>query len=305
MYITIQTSAYSGATLLGRLLGGHPEIATIGEMNGLVAHNDPETYLCSCGCRIKDCDFWKSVTTGMRKRGLEFNVANFAMAFRLSGPLPIQYLRKAAFRSSTLDFLRERVLRYWPGEHRQMQALVARNLAFIDTVLELTGKRVFVDTSKDRIRFRALRRYSDLDVRVIHLVRDVRGVIVSRLRRGRAPHGARQAAHEWRLIHEKIEAVRQLLPADRYIQVRYEDFCADVCGNLERLYHFCGVSSDVDASSLLHTPHHILGNPMRLSELKDLRDIRLDERWRDLLTSDDLEAIGEGAGALSRRYGYC
>lgn len=304
IFVTVQTSAYSGATLLGRLLGGHPEIATVGEMNGLVSHNDPEVYLCSCGSRIRECDFWKLVTSGMRKRGFEFDVADFGMAFRLNGPLPIHYLRRVTFRSGALEFVRDRVLRYWPGEHRQMKALVARNLAFIDTVLDITGKHVLVDTSKDRLRFRAFRQYADLDVRVIHIVRDVRGVVASRLRRGRARVDARMAARDWCRIHERIEATLGTLPPDRYIQVRYEDLCRDVCGTLAQLYRFCGVSPQVDAASLLRSTQHIVGNRMRLSELTDIQDIRIDERWRGLLTSKELEDIGQSACVLSRRYGY-
>lgn len=304
MFVTVQTSSYSGATLLGRLLGAHPEVATIGEMDGLLARNDPELYLCSCGQRIRQCEFWQAVQAGMRSRGYEFDVADFGLAFRLRGPRAIQWLRKAAFQSGVANAIRDTLLGCLPDERRRMEALVARNLAFIETVLALTGKRVFVDTSKDRLRFRALRRHSSLDVRAIHLVRDVRGVVASRLRRGRISRGVDRAARDWSLVHGKIEVALAALPAERRIQVRYEDLCRDVPGTLARLYEFCGVAAGSGTADLRRSPHHLIGNRMRLSELVDLGDVRTDERWRNLLANGDLEKIERSAGSLGRRYGY-
>ncbi len=81
------------------------------------------------------------------------------------------------------------ILCTWPAARRRWKALVARNEAFVESVLDVTGKEVFVDTSKDRLRVKALRNFSPFDVRAIHLIRDVRGVVASQLRRGTRPRG--------------------------------------------------------------------------------------------------------------------
>ena len=55
VFVSIETSSYSGATLLAFLLGAHPQIATIGEMDGLIPRENPDEYFCSCGQLIKRC----------------------------------------------------------------------------------------------------------------------------------------------------------------------------------------------------------------------------------------------------------
>jgi hypothetical protein len=300
VFVAIETSAFSGATLLAFLLGAHPQIATVGEMNGLIARENPDTYLCSCGQNIKACPFWDSVGAAMRRRGLAFDVAHFDTEFDLGGPRPIQYLRRGSFRNNSVDAMRDALFRAWPSERHRLQALAARNMAFIESVLEVTDKRVFVDTSKDRLRLNALRRYTSLDVRAIHLVRDVRGVVASRLRRG-ASIDAREAAQQWARLHQRLQINLGVLSADRRIRVRYEDLCQDTRGTLQRLYRFCGVDLDVQTADHRSIPQHIVGNAMRLT---DLPEIRADERWRSLLTKDQLDEIQRVAGSLIHQYGY-
>jgi hypothetical protein len=170
----------------------------------------------------------------------------------------------------------------------------------IESVLEVSGKRVFVDTSKDRMRLSALRRFSGLDIRAIHLVRDARGVVASRLRRG-VGIDAREAARQWVRLHRRLEVTLSALPAERRMLARYEDVCQNIHGMLRQLYRFCGVDLDVDIANFRTVPHHIVGNPMRL---KQLSEIRLDERWRSLLTSEQIDQVSQVAAQFLRHYGY-
>jgi hypothetical protein len=300
VFVSVETLAYSGATLLAFLLGAHPQIATVGEMDGLIPREVPDEYLCSCGQRIKVCEFWQSVKIAMQTKGFEFDVAHFDTKFILGGPRLIQYLRMGSSRNHILDSIRDAIFHAWPGETRRLKALVARNVAFIEAVLEVTGKGVFVDTSKDRLRLQSLRKFSTLDVRAIHLVRDVRGVVASRLQREEID--AREAARQWVKSNQKLRTNLRSLPEEARVLLRYEDLCQDVQGALERLCHFCGVDPGIKVADFRAVPHHIVGNPMRL---RAASEIRLDERWKSLLTEDQLKEINQAAGTLSRRYGYC
>lgn len=300
VFVSIQTSSFSGATLLAFLLGAHPEIATVGEMNGLIARENPDTYTCSCGQPIKTCAFWQAVTEAMHRRGFAFDVADFGTEFTFGGPRPVRYVRRGSFRNNTLDALRDALFLAWPTERRRMDALVARNVAFVESVLEVTGKRVFVDTSKDRMRLGALARASALDVRAVHLVRDVRGVVASRLRRG-VPIEAREAARQWTRLHHRIHVALQALPEERRLRVRYEDLCANPQETLARVFHLCGVAPSAQIDDLPNAQQHIVGNAMRLGSL---REIRPDDRWRSLLTSQQLRDINRAAQRLSQQFGY-
>jgi hypothetical protein len=269
-------------------------------MDGLIARDDPDEYLCSCGQKIRVCGFWQSVTAAMSKRGCEFDVAHFDTKFSLAGPKVLQYIRYGSSHNHYLDALRDTVLYAWPTEKRVLQPLVRRNKAFVESVLEVTGKEVFVDTSKDRLRLRLLRRFSEFDVRAVHLVRDVRGVAASRLHRGRN-RDARSAARQWVKENRKIETALRSLPRECVMQLRYEDVCKDVHGSLRKLYRFFGVDPGFVVTDFRAVPHHIIGNKMRLGHKSE---ISLDERWERMFTPDQLHQIHQVAHKLERRYGY-
>jgi len=299
-YVSVATSAYSGATLLAFLLNAHPQIVSIGEMDGLIPSEDPEEYLCSCGQRIKDCDFWHSVSKSMTRRGYDFNVADFDMIFKPVGSKVIKRISTGSSRNRSLDRVRDTLFQAWPAESRRRKEWVNRNVAFVEAVLEVTDKKVFVDTSKGRWRLKLLHEYSNLDVRAIHLVRDVKGVVNSRLRR-RVDLEAREAARQWVNLNQKLEITLQDLPKEKQIQIRYEDLCQDVQGTLAGLYAFCGVDSSIEIKDLVSTTHHIVGNTMRLSSLSR---IKLDERWKSELGKTQQEEINRAAANFMERYGY-
>lgn len=301
-YVSVQTYSHSGSTLLAFLLGAHPQIVTVGEMNGLDGLKEKiniETFLCSCGQRIAECEFWQSVTTAMHERGFEFDVANFETRFALPGPLLFQTLYNKLL-NYKFDLLREAIFGAWPGGVRRLKTLVARNEALINAIVSLTLKPVFVDTSKDRLRFYAMSKWSYLDTRVIHLVRDVRGVTTSHLRRHKVD-SAHKTARRWANFNRGIESRLAAFPADKQMMVRYEDLCQDTSGVLKRLFNFCGVDPETQITDFGAVPHHIIGNVMRL---RFQSEIKLDERWKSILTAEQLKEIDRFAGDLNRRYGY-
>ena len=83
--------------------------------------------------------------------------------------------------------------------------------------------------------------------------------------------------------------------------MRYEDLCADPRATLDRIARFIGVAPASGAFDLGAMEHHIIGNSMRL---RGIDGIRHDERWREQLTSSDLDVIARLAGEASRRFGY-
>lgn len=300
IFVPIETSAFSGATLLGFLLGSHPCIATVGEMDGIITSRSIDEYLCSCGRKIKECEFWQSIETAMANKGFEFDVSCFDTKFVLNGPNFIQRLRVGAVGNGAIDSIRDKILFALPTETRQLKALVARNVALIEAVLETTNKTVFLDTSKDRLRIKALRKFSSLDVRALHLVRDVRGVVASQLRRGKK-NDVDTIAKKWVRQHRTFETTLKNWSEKKYIRVRYEDLCQDTEGTLKQICDFCGVDSNFNFENFRTAPHHILGNKMRL---RSTSEIELDERWKIDLTAEQLKTIDQVAGTLMRQYGY-
>ena len=56
--VYILAPSHSGTTLLARLLGSHPDVYTVGELQPLIS-GDITKYRCSCGALIRECGFWR------------------------------------------------------------------------------------------------------------------------------------------------------------------------------------------------------------------------------------------------------
>lgn len=300
IFITIETAAFSGATLLSLLLGTHPEITTIGELGGLISRDDPDEYLCSCGQRIKECGFWHSVTVAMSNRGYKFDVTRFQTKYENNGPQFIQKLRIGSVRNKNIDSLRDHILFSLPAEKRKLKTHADRNVALINSILEVAGKEILIDSSKNRMRIRALGKFSKLDIRAIHFVRRAEGVVASQFRRGRGSDVAK-LARDWVKRHDRISKTLASWPQEKRTFIRYEDFCQHPENTLIKLIGFCGADPNLQRLDIEETTHHVIGNPMRL---KPITEIELDERWKTELTQIQIQEIRRVAGKLNRHFGY-
>jgi hypothetical protein len=177
--------------------------------------------------------------------------------------------------------------------------VVARSKALASVILAVTGKSIFFDTSKSYTTIRYLSREDAIDLRVVHLVRDVRGAGLAMKRKRHLTWP--QVVVSWVRTNRNIEQQLRRLPADRWIRIRYEDLCRDPQGTLDRFFAFCGAEPHTLTTSLLSQEHHIVGNRMRL---RYTGEIKLDESWKDVLTGDELECAERLAGSAHRRYGY-
>lgn len=294
-YVFLASHAYSGSTFLSYLMGAHPEVATVSDVSGQRREHVMDTFQCSCGRLMAACPFWTDLLVELGRTGLDFSLANFELGFDHRSPPWLGALRVRSLCSGMLEQLRDRAFRVIPRDERHMVKLGQRNAAFAGAVLRKTGASVFMDASKERLRARYLQRYVDPELRVIHLVRDARGVVDSTIRRGKRRISPTEAARRWARTNDAIARSMSSIPPPRRLVVRYEDVCADPRKEMRRIFSFCGVDPDVDVEHLIGGEQHLLGNRMRLG---GVQEIRLDERWHSTLTSAELETIAANAGPL-------
>jgi hypothetical protein len=311
--------SHSGSTLLAILLGGHPDVCTVGELkaNSL---GDVSRYRCSCGKVLLECRFWQEVGRAVSASGRPFEIAEAGTDLVFGASPYVRRLLRPLHRGPLLESLRDLALSLSPTWRRQLPEIQRRNAELARAVCRLTGRRVLVDSSKVALRLKYLLQNPAFDVRVIRIVRDGRAVALTYMDparfadardpslRGGGMGGGREserlsaaaAAREWRRSTEEAEALLAGLPADRYTESRYEELCADPAGTLRRLFAFIGVDPS-PATTTAAAERHVLGNGMRFDQD---REVRLDERWRQALTSEDLRAFDEVAGPVLRRLGY-
>ena len=238
------------------------------------------SFACSCGKLMTTCDFWRQVGEAYRspdRRGLE--LADFRTGFDVGSNGLSKRLRSGSLRWSWLERSRDRVLAVaWPGHRQEMVEVGSRTQALAEAVMQVTGSHIFVDASKERLRGRYLMRHVEMDVRIIHLVRDPRGVADSTLRHREGAGGsAEAAARSWVALQRRSQGVLDELPSDRWTRVFYEDLCANVEATMERLYAFCGADPGRRLAADYRSDQHLLGNVMRLDAVGE---IKADERWR-------------------------
>jgi len=316
----ILAASHSGSTLLAMLLGAHPDTCTVGELKATNL-GDVERYLCSCGTPLRRCGFWTRVHEEMDKRGIPFDIADARTDVRAAPTPYARRLLKPLHRGRLLECLRDAGLALSPAWRKHLARTQQRNAALADTVAAITGARVVIDSSKVALRLKYLLRNPGLDVRVIRLIRDGRAVALTYMdparfadasdpsRRGGGTGRTREderlspadAAYEWRRSNEEAEHLLAGLERGRWMQVRYENVCTDTGNTLRRLFAFLGVGPDRAERDFRRVEHHVIGNGMRLDLTSE---VRLDDRWRSMLTAEDLRTFDRVAGDLNRRYGY-
>ncbi len=316
----ISAASHSGSTLLAMLLNAHPDACTVGELKA-TSLGDPKRYRCSCGQFLAECPFWENVRGGMAQHGIDYDPARAGTSIHATSSRYAARLLAPLHRGPLLEAVRDTALALSPIWRRHLAETRRRNAALVGTLQEITGASVIVDSSKTGLRLKYLLRNPELDIRVIRLVRDGRGVALTYVNplefadatdpalRAGGSGGTREseekpmaeAAREWRRSNEEAEHAVSRLPADRCIRIHYEDLCNTPDATLERIFTFLGLDPGKRAQNFRTVEHHVLGNGMRLDSTAE---IRLDDRWKTHLTPEQLAVFDAEAGAMNRRYGY-
>ena len=303
--IYIAGSGRSGSTLLERTLGQIDGFVNAGELIDLFRRTAAHGERCGCGQAFASCPFWTRVGThafgGWGDGHLE-SVQSLQRHVSRQRHMP----RLLAFRLAGRGF-REDVTRYGASYSSLYRAIVTE-----------TGAACVVDASKWPVQALALAR-AGIDVRVIHLVRDVRGVAHSLSKAAVArPHamgetslmwrnGAASAALRWVACQLQAEALgRCSIPVTR---VRYEDFVREprqtVTAALAALGLPPGPSHLTHLSGqhvTLAPGHGLSGNPSRFHNGEIT--LRADEKWREKMSRRDRAVVTAIGMPLLLRYGW-
>jgi hypothetical protein len=316
----ILAASHSGSTLLAMLLASHPETCTTGELKA-TSLGDPRKYPCSCGVSLGECEFWRDIRDEMERRGFPFDIADAGTDFGTNASSYVRCLLKPLHRGRAAELVRDLLLWLSPSWRTNLPMLQRRNRVFIEAICHCYDAHIAIDSSKIGLRLKYLVRDREMGVKVVRLIRDGRAVALTYYRpelytrhldqglpKGTSKDGlleeARsmaQAEREWRRSNEEAEHVLQNLSPSQWIEVRYEDLCTDPDRTLDHVFRFLGVDPSRSFRNFRSRARHIVGNSMRLDVTEE---IKLDDRWRTVLTSQELREFDAIAGEMNRRYGY-
>lgn len=174
-------------------------------------------------------------------------------------------------------------------------------------VYRATGAEVVVDGSKYPAEAAALLGRDDLDVRVLHVVRDARATAHS-YRKDKSYVERMSAARStgyWTAVNAASDLLA-LAGRDRYLRVRHEDFSARPAEVVDQIMAFAGISGPnpvaADGTVELGVNHTVTGNPDRFHRGRVL--IRDNARWRTELDWKPKALTTAASAPQLLRYGY-
>jgi hypothetical protein len=314
----------SGTTLLERILGEVPGVCALGEVVHMWQRDVRDNEACGCGLAFRDCAFWAEV--GERAFGGWHNVDVDA----------VLALRSRVERTRHIPTLAvPRLARSRVGEIRTYADYYAR---VYRAAFDISGAEVIVDSSKHSALAYCLR-WSGLDLRVVHVVRDSRGVAYSWTKRVTRPEVATED-RAWRPETVPEFDVRTIRPRSsdemtRYSpgrsavlwtahnaafgllarcgvpvrRIRYENLIAAPREEIAAIAAFAGIDVTPDdlrfltaTTAELSTCHSAAGNPMRF--VTGEIPLRHDDAWIAALPPNQRRLVGAITAPMLGAYGY-
>lgn len=282
-----------GSTLLDRIVGQTEGFFSAGEVRHLWREGLVEDRRCGCGERFSQCPVWQAVLEHAFPDGLDVDwlqdlrgrVDSYRRIPQIATGRPPSFRRD---RDTYLDVLRR----------------------LYTAICETTGARVVIDSSKDVSHGWLLTR-ADVDLSVVHLVRDSRAAAFSWNRRKFNPgNGGEMQRYSWLRSAMEWNAINGLTRAQRltgvpFTVLRYDDLVDDPATAVDRVVAMTGESArpPIEGRSVtLGTTHTVAGNPNRF--VAGPVTITRDEEWRTRMPV----AARFGVTALTlpglRRYGF-
>ncbi|HEU0286067.1 MAG TPA: sulfotransferase [Nocardioidaceae bacterium] len=287
-----------GSTLLAMMFGQVPGMFSAGEVREIWLRGCVENRPCGCGHYFRDCPFWHAV--GERAYGGWDRLD-------LKSVLDLRY-------SVDRPWGMPRVLaRGMHGIEAYEHALAALYRA----ILDVSGCQVIVDSSKLPSHTLILARMPEVDLRMVHLVRDSRGVAYSTSKRVEKPtglgpptllprYGPVSSAARYDFYNGVTSALRATgVP---YLRLRYEDLIADPYHRLCEVLAHAGQSLEPELPFLkghqaeLAENHLVDGNSVRFAH--GPMQLRPDNEWRQVMPSLSRRTVTALTLPLLAAYGY-
>lgn len=305
--LSIVGAGRSGTTVLASILGEVPGFASAGEIRWLWRRGVMERRPCACGLPPADCPVWAPVVArtltshGVHDHGRAVEEIVAAQEEVATLPNRLRILRSASDPTTT-----------WPA----LEVVRTTMESALRTLAGAAEARVVVDSSKRAHDAAVVAALPGISLYVLHVVRDPRAVAYSWGRKktftvaGKTrTMGTRRpsaSASRWISNSWGAEILSRHVPKDRWLRLRYEDFCANPLESYRAIMELLGeqgLSPFEGPDAVRLRPGHIVaGNPSRFT-VGSVK-IRLDEEWRTQMSKRDQRLVNWSTYPLRRRYGY-
>ena len=268
--LTISGSGRTGSTLVSTILSQAGTCFNLGQLRDFWASYQANLP-CSCGRPLQSCDIWSDVVAQC-----SFGVEDF---IRMND-MTHRFMREA---KDVHDWNEESNRKKMSTRHRQF---LDRLTEFLAIALQTTKVTTLIDASKSPEMALAFSLIESVDLKVLNLTRDPRGVASSWARKGGAQF-ALQMVGLWRERQERLANWSANL-GSRFALLRYEDLTAQPREVVNGLASWAGINlpqdmvSEESAISIEWNRLHLYppGNETYIKEKSNRIEIKESDAWR-------------------------
>ena len=278
-------SGRSGSTLLESMLARLPDVVVLGEVAHLWQRGLRNDELCACGEPFSGCQFWIDVGASAFGGWAEVDPEH---VLTLKDAVDRQRRMLKTGKRHPGKAMRAQIIEY--AEYYRRLFAAAR---------DVSGASVVVDSSKVAPTALAYSHHRHIDLRVMHIMRDSRGVAYSWSKAVARPEthseelmpqlSAYRSTKYWLSHNASIGLLRHRgVPLTR---LRYEDLVADPGPVVQKAWQSLQLPGPgelplVDRTTIELLPtHSVAGNPSRFRH--GVTTLRPDSAWREELPERD------------------
>src|SRR5205807_5107421 len=252
----IAGAPHSGSTILANSLCEVDGVFPTGELWLLCRQLATGQLVCGCRAKLDECDIWKPIA------------AEISSSLK---PLDGDAINRALLANTRIRHFPRLLLSRWLGRPTPFRTLDGGRYSLgslYRAVQQRTGAAVVIDTSKVPAFACFLEEEPDVELYVLHFIRDPRGAVKSWADwwMRTTGMGVHRAAVYTSLLWLATHAFTELAWSrrSRYLMARYEDFASDPTALLERILNFLAMEATppmdpVNRGVYLHTNHTVYG----------------------------------------------
>jgi len=276
----------SGSTLLDRLLGEHPDLFSAGEVKPIWEASFIKNQLCGCGKPFKECEVWQQIVGNFLNENRDFDAQEMINLHRTIDRL--RYIPKLI------------VIKKLGLLNRNIQQMNNIFYSLYKAIHSVITPKYIIDSTKEVPFAFILNMNPNLDVYLLHIVRDSRAVAYSWQRRKIRPEIINRVEYMqtyspfrtsmcWLLVNILSGCIGRGM--DNYKRIRYEDLIKRPKSVLSDIFSFLTIDNKVDKimieddTAYLGTNHTVAGNPVRFRTGK--MKLKLDEEWKTKMKNSD------------------
>jgi hypothetical protein len=288
----------SGSTIVNRVLGQIDGFVAWGELRDIWQHGIIENRYCTCGASFADCSSWQQIFQEAFEGTDKIDISKMSNLQTKARLMVLPHY----FKLINDGLFKKELSWYLDSLEKLYQAI--RNA---------TGSKIIVDSTKASWYGYILGLLPSIDLYVVHIVRNPKGVCYSleqRKSKGELTskwYSPFHASLSWNI---KNYAVEMLLNSSgkRYLRINYENFIESPQIAVKQIIELLNekVSKlpfvDNDQSKVkMSTDHIITGSPSSRFET-GLVKLRVDERWKDELNLVDQIIISILTFPIRKKY---